>query len=154
MSRLTSVGTGKYLRIPHTTHFVIYYSKYTIMFRLMGHTLPDNKSIRIALTTIYGIGQERSREILAAAGIDHMTKVNLIDEAGQKKILDVLQNYLLENDLKREIQGHIKRLKEIKCYRGVRHTMGLPVRGQITRKNGRTAKKLLGRAKVRPVLKK
>jgi small subunit ribosomal protein S13 len=60
----------------------------------------------------------------------------------------------LENDLKREVAFAIKRLKEIKCYRGMRHNVGLPVRGQVTRKNARTAKKLLGRSKVRPVMKK
>ena len=65
-----------------------------------------------------------------------------------------LKDMVLENDLKREVMTHIKRLKEIKCYRGMRHNLGLPVRGQLTRKNGRTAKKLLGRARVRPVLKK
>ena len=60
----------------------------------------------------------------------------------------------MENDLKREVAAAIKRLKEIKCYRGMRHNLGLPVRGQLTRKNARTAKKLLGRSKVRPVLTK
>jgi small subunit ribosomal protein S13 len=73
------------------------------MFRLMGHVLPDNKSIWIALTNIYGIGQVRSEKILMAAKIDHMKKVKDLDETDQKKISDELKNYLLENDLKREI---------------------------------------------------
>ena len=124
------------------------------MFRLMGHVLPDNKSIWIALTNIYGVGQTRSKKILAAVKIDHMTKVKDLTEADQKKISDELKNYTLENDLKREIGGNIKRLKEIKTYRGMRHNLGLPVRGQNTRKNARTAKKLLGRSRVRPILKK
>ena len=81
-------------------------------------------------------------------------KVKEISEEEQKMISDELKKYVLENDLKREVASAIKRLKEIKCYRGMRHNLGLPVRGQLTRKNGRTAKKLLGRAKVRPVLKK
>jgi len=83
-----------------------------------------------------------------------MTKVADLGEDDQKKISDELKNYVLESDLKREVASAIKRLKEIKCYRGMRHNLGLPVRGQLTRKNARTAKKLLGRSKVRPVLKK
>lgn len=91
---------------------------------------------------------------MAAVKIEYMTKVKDLTEADQKKISDELKNYTLENDLKREIGGHIKRLKEIKCYRGMRHNLGLPVRGQNTRKNARTAKKLMGRSRVRPILKK
>ena len=124
------------------------------MFRLMGHVLPDNKSIWIALTNVYGIGRVRSKKILEAVKIDFMTKVKDLSEADHKKISDELKNYTLENDLKREVGGNIKRLKEIKCYRGMRHNLGLPVRGQNTRKNARTAKKLLGRSRVRPILKK
>ena len=124
------------------------------MFRLMGHVLPEEKSIWIALTNIYGIGRERSKKILAALNIEIMKKVKHISEEEQKMISDELKKYVLENDLKREVAAAIKRLKEIKCYRGMRHNLGLPVRGQLTRKNARTAKKLLGRSKVRPVLKK
>ena len=124
------------------------------MFRLMWHVLPEEKSIWIALTNIYGIGRSRSKKILDKIEIPFMKKVKDISEDEQKKINDELQKYVLESDLKREIASAIKRLKEIKCYRGVRHSIGLPVRWQCTRKNARTAKKLLGRSKVRPVLKK
>ncbi|MFA5747689.1 MAG: 30S ribosomal protein S13 [Candidatus Absconditabacterales bacterium] len=124
------------------------------MFRLMGHVLPDNKSIWIALTNIYGIGRKKSQTILKGLKIDFSKKVKDISEEEQKKLSDELKQYILENDLKREVAFAIKRLKEIKCYRGMRHNMGLPVRGQLTRKNAKTAKKLLGRSKVRPVLKK
>ena len=124
------------------------------MFRLMGHVLPEEKSIWIALTNIYGIGRERSKKILTALNIEIMKKVRDISEEEQKMISDELKKYVLENDLKREVAAAIKRLKEIKCYRGMRHNLGLPVRGQLTRKNARTAKKLLGRSKMRPVLKK
>ena len=120
----------------------------------MGHVLPEEKSIWIALTNIYGIGRERSKKILTAFNIEIMKKVRDISEEEQKMISDELKKYVLENDLKREVAAAIKRLKEIKCYRGMRHNLGLPVRGQLTRKNARTAKKLLGRSKVRPVLKK
>ena len=124
------------------------------MFRLMGHVLPEEKSIWIALTNIYGIGRERSKKILTALNIEIRKKVRDISEEEKKMISDELKKYVLENDLKREVAAAIKRLKEIKCYRGMRHNLGLPVRGQLTRKNARTAKKLLGRSKVRPVLKK
>ena len=113
------------------------------MFRLHGHVLPDNKSIWIALTNIYGVGRIRSRKVLDKVGIPYMTKVSLLNEEDQKKISDELKNYVLESDLKREVAAAIKRLKEIRCYRGMRHNLGLPVRGQLTRKNARTAKKLL-----------
>ena len=124
------------------------------MFRLMGHVLPDNKSIWIGLTSIYGIGRPKSLTILEGLGIPFMTKVKDLTDEQEKLIADALKDMVLENDLKREVMTHIKRLKEIKCYRGMRHNLGLPVRGQLTRKNARTAKKLLGRSKVRPVLKK
>jgi len=124
------------------------------MLRLLGHVIPDNKSIWIWLTSIYWIGREKSKYILKELEIPSNTKVRDIDENQEKKISEKLKTMTLENDLKRDVQGHIKRLKEIKCYRGMRHNLGLPVRWQITRKNAKTAKKLLGRAKVRPVLKK
>ena len=124
------------------------------MFRLMWHILPENKSIWIALTNIYGVGKSRSKKILWVIKIDFMTKVKDLNEDDQKKISDELKEYTLESDLKREIWWNIKRLKEIKCYRGVRHNLWLPVRWQLTRNRARTAKKLLGRARVRPILKK
>lgn len=124
------------------------------MFRLSGHVLPENKSIWVGLTSVYGIGLKRSKTILADAKIPYMKKVKDISEDEQKKILEQVMKYVLENDLKREVAFAIKRLKEIKCYRGMRHNLGLPVRGQLTRKNAKTAKKLMGRSKVRPVLKK
>lgn len=86
--------------------------------------------------------------------IDFSKKVKDISEEEQKKLSDELKQYILENDLKREVAFAIKRLKEIKCYRWMRHNMWLPVRWQLTRKNAKTAKKLLWRSKVRPVLKK
>lgn len=124
------------------------------MFRLMWHVLPESKSIRIGLTSIYGIGRNRSKKILDNLEINYMKKVKDISEDEQKKISEELKKYVLENDLKREVAHAIKRLKEIKCYRWMRHNLWLPVRWQLTRKNARTAKKLLWRSKVRPVLKK
>jgi small subunit ribosomal protein S13 len=89
----------------------------------MGHVIPDNKSIWIGLTTIYGIGRKKSQTILDKIGVDFMTKVKNLSDEQEKKISEELQTYLLENDLKREVMTHIKRLKEIKCYRGMRHNL-------------------------------
>lgn len=124
------------------------------MLRLQWHIIPDNKSIWIWLTYVFGIWMSRSKKILNGLSIPLEKKVKDLDEAEQKAITDVLKNYILENDLRREVASSIKRLKEIKCFRGMRHNLWLPVRGQKTRKNARTAKKLLGRSRVRPVLKK
>lgn len=124
------------------------------MLRLLWHVIPDNKSIWIGLTKIYGIGRVRSEKILAEIGIDHMKKVKDITEDEEKKISEHLKELVLENDLRREVRGNIKRLKEIKCYRGMRHNLWLPTRGQSTKKHAKTAKKLLGRSRVRPILKK
>ena len=120
----------------------------------MWHVLKDDKSIWISLTDIYGIGRVKSRKILDKLEINYMKKTKDITEDEQKKISDELKNYILENDLRREITWSIKRLKDIKCYRWMRHNLWLPVRWQNTRWNSKTAKKLLGRARVRPVLKK
>lgn len=124
------------------------------MFRLMWHVLPENKSIWVWLTSIYWIWLKKSEVVLAKVKVNKMKKVKDITEEEQKKIWDEIRTFVLENDLKREVAFAIKRLKEIKCYRWMRHNVWLPVRGQLTRKNARTAKKLLGRSKVRPVLKK
>ena len=113
------------------------------MLRIQGHVIPDSKNIWIGLTSVYGIGRARSKEILEKLSIDPFKKVKDITGEDEKKITDELKEYLLENDLRREVNSFIKRLKEIKCYRGMRHNLGLPVRGQLTRKNARTAKKLL-----------
>lgn len=124
------------------------------MLRIQWHVIPDAKNIWIGLTSVYGIWRPKSKEILTMLNIDPLTKVKDITEEQEKMIVDVIKEMTLENDLRREVNGQIKRLKEIKCYRGMRHNLGLPVRGQLTRKNAKTAKKLLGRARVRPVLKK
>ena len=124
------------------------------MFRLLWHVVPDTKNIWIGLTVVYGIGRAKSKSILQELNIDPFKKVKDISEEDQKKITDVLKEMLLESDLKKEIASSIKRLKEVKCYRGMRHNLGLPVRWQVTRNRAKTAKKLLGRSRVRPVLKK
>ena len=124
------------------------------MFRLLGTVLPEKKAIGIALTYIYGIGRPRALEICEKAGIDWHKKVKDLTEEEQKKISDIVRNdYVLENDLRRQVAWDIKRLKELKTIRGMKHNLWMPVRGQQTRTNAKTAKKLLGRSRVRPVKK-
>ena len=109
--------------------------------RLVGVDLPQNKRGEIALTYIYGIGRSSSAKILDKAGVDRGIKVSdwTDDQAG--KIREIISNeYKVEGDLRGEIQMNIKRLMDIGCYRGIRHRLGLPVRGQSTKNNARTRK--------------
>jgi len=122
------------------------------MVRLLGIILPDNKKIDYALTLLYGIGWNRSGTILKQANIDKNKKVSELSEDDYKKITAIIdENYKVEGDLREELNENIKRLKEIGCYRGVRHMRGLPVRGQRTRSNARTKR---GKRKTVGALKK
>lgn len=124
------------------------------MFRLQWHVLRSNQVIWTALTTVFGIGRPTSTKILAQFNIVPHTRVSDLTEDQQKFISDYIKDMVVESDLKREVATHIKRLKEIRCYRGMRHAMWLPVRGQQTKTHAKTAKKLMGRSKVRPTMKK
>lgn len=106
--------------------------------RISGVTLQDAKRVDIALTYIYGIGRGNVSVVLKSAAIDGAKRVKTLTEEEQKRIQKALETYKIEGDLRAEITGNIKRLKEIGSYRGVRHTRGLPVRGQRTRSNART----------------
>ena len=111
------------------------------MARIAGVDLPKEKRVEIGLTYIYGIGLTSSQNILSKAGINPDTRIkDLTDEEVNsiRKIID--EEYKVEGDLRRDIALNIKRLKEIGCYRGVRHRKGLPVRGQRTKTNARTRK--------------
>ncbi len=111
------------------------------MARIEGVDLPRNKRIEIALTYIYGIGRSRAKEILTATQINPDTRTkDLTDEEIARLREFISSNYKVEGDLRREVQMNIKRLIEIGSYRGLRHRMGLPVRGQRTRTNARTRK--------------
>ena len=110
------------------------------MARIAGVDLPREKRIEIGLTAIYGVGRQRSLEILKAAGVDAGTKVKDLTETELSAIRKELDNYNIEGDLRREVAMNIKRLREINCYRGMRHKRGLPVRGQNTKNNARTRK--------------
>jgi len=109
------------------------------MVRIFGISLPDDKRVDYGLTLIYGIGWSRVRKILKSTNIDPNKKIGSLSEEELKKINDFIEkHYRVEGDLKEEIMENIKRLKEIGCYRGIRHIRGLPVRGQRTRSNART----------------
>ena len=111
------------------------------MARIAGVDLPRDKRAEIALTYIFGIGRATSQELLTKAGIDFNTRVKDLTEEEISKLRHLLDNdYTVEGDLRREISLNIKRLKEIGCYRGIRHRKGLPVRGQSTKTNARTRK--------------
>lgn len=111
------------------------------MARIAGVDLPREKRVEIALTYIFGIGRPKSNEILAATGVNPDTRVrDLTDDEISKLRETIDKDYKVEGDLRREIALNIKRLIEIGCYRGRRHRMGLPVRGQRTKTNARTRK--------------
>ena len=109
--------------------------------RIVGVDLPQNKRGEIALTYIYGIGRSSATKILDKAGIDRGIKVKDWTDDQAAKIREIIAaEYKVEGDLRSEIQMNIKRLMDIGCYRGIRHRLGLPVRGQSTKNNARTRK--------------
>lgn len=108
--------------------------------RILGITLPDNKRLDIALTAIYGVGRSRARHILLKTGIDGSIKTTSLTVDQENVLRKLVESYKIEGDLKREIGGNIKRLKDIKTYRGNRHARHLPVRGQRTKTNSRTVR--------------
>ncbi len=112
------------------------------MARIAGIDLPREKRVEVALTYIFGIGAPTARKLLAFAGVDPNLRVKALSEEDEKKLRDAIDSLQLrvEGDLRREVQGNIKRLMDIGCYRGLRHRRGLPVRGQRTKTNARTRK--------------
>ena len=110
------------------------------MARISGVDLPREKRVEIGLTYIFGIGRARSNKILQDAGVNPDTRVKDLTESELQAIRDQIDNYTLEGDLRRDVSLNIKRLREINSYRGRRHKMNLPVRGQNTKNNSRTRK--------------
>ncbi|MCK9179364.1 MAG: 30S ribosomal protein S13 [Bacteroides sp.] len=109
--------------------------------RIVGVDLPQNKRGEIALTYIFGIGRSSATKILDQAGIDRDIKVKDWTEEQAAKIREIIgEEFKVEGDLRSEVQMNIKRLMDIGCYRGIRHRIGLPVRGQSTKNNARTRK--------------
>ena len=111
------------------------------MARIVGVDLPRNKRGEVGLTYIYGVGRSTAQKVLDEAGVDRNTKVSDWTDEQINSIRRILvDNYKLEGELRSETQLNIKRLMDIGCYRGVRHRLGLPVRGQSTKNNARTRK--------------
>ncbi|MEW6714554.1 MAG: 30S ribosomal protein S13 [Nitrospirota bacterium] len=111
------------------------------MVRIAGVDLPNNERIEIGLTSIFGIGRTSSRKIIRDIGLDPNKKVkDMTDEEGMKIRAVIDSEYKIEGDMRRELTMHIKRLQDIGSYRGMRHKLRLPVRGQRTKTNARTRK--------------
>jgi small subunit ribosomal protein S13 len=108
--------------------------------RILGITLPDKKRLEYALTTLYGVGISRARKILDEAKIDRARGAETLSVDEENAIRKLLEDLKIEGNLKREIGANIKRLKDIKAYRGIRHMKKLPVRGQRTKTNSRTVR--------------
>jgi small subunit ribosomal protein S13 len=114
-------------------------SSINIHMRVSGVTIPKQKRVVIALTYVYGIGSTSARKILVAADVDEHTRVKDLSQEQEDAIRAVIEGtHTTEGNLRRETTSNIKRLKDIKAYRGIRHTRGLPVRGQRTKTNSRT----------------
>jgi len=109
--------------------------------RIAGVSIPAEKKVRISLAYIYGVGRPRALDVLEEAEVDPEKRVKDLTDAEVNKIREIIEKkYLVEGDLRREVVGNIKRMKDIGCYRGIRHTKGLPSRGQTTKRNSRTVR--------------
>ena len=108
--------------------------------RILGITIPDDKRLEVALTTLYGIGRPRARKILDEAKVEYGEQAKNLSAEKEAEVRRIIESFKIEGDLKREIAGNVKRLKDIKAYRGVRHMRKLPVHGQRTKTNSRTVR--------------
>jgi small subunit ribosomal protein S13 len=106
--------------------------------RILGITIPDEKRLEIGLTVLFGIGRSRAQEILKEARVELGAKPSDLSIDDENKIRTLVEGLVVEGDLKREVAANVKRLKDIKAYRGVRHMRGLPAHGQRTKTNSRT----------------
>ena len=111
------------------------------MARIAGVNIPARKRVPVALTSIYGIGYQSAQSICDSVGIQQSARVNELTDLNVKELREHIdQNYMVEGDLRRDVQMNIKRMMDLGCYRGLRHRRGLPVRGQRTHTNARTRK--------------
>lgn len=108
--------------------------------RISGITIPDTKRLEFGLTAVYGIGRPRAEKILAELNIPLGTRPGDLDAASEQRVREKVESFTIEGELRRETQSHIKRLKDIRSYRGSRHAKRLPARGQRTKTNARTLK--------------
>ncbi len=116
--------------------------------RILGITIPDEKKMPYALQVLFGVGHTRALEILTSAGVSTVKKPKELTPEEENSVRKAVEAFKIEGDLKREVSSNVKRLKDIKCYRGVRHVRSLPVHGQRTKSNSRTrrgnARKTMG----------
>ena len=110
------------------------------MLRIAGITIPDGKRLEIALTAIYGVGRPRALSTLSTLGIDPGKRSNELSAKEEGALRDAIEKFRIEGELRRDISGNIRRLRDIKAWRGVRHQKKLPVRGQRTKTNSRTVR--------------
>ncbi|MFT6631720.1 MAG: small subunit ribosomal protein S13 [Bacteriovoracaceae bacterium] len=110
------------------------------MARILGVDLPRNKAMKIAIRSLYGVGPKIGEEVLMEANVDFLKNSNELTEEEANDIRKALDSYTVEGDLRREVGLNIKRLKDLGCYRGMRHRKSLPCRGQRTHTNARTRK--------------
>ena len=110
------------------------------MMRIQGITIPDTKRLEFALTALHGVGRSRAKAILGDLKIDHMKKPTDLSADEENAIRQAVEGFKIEGDLKREVAGNIKRMKDIGSYKGSRHAKRLPARGQQTKTNSRTVR--------------
>ncbi len=108
--------------------------------RIAGITIPDNKRLEIGLTVLYGVGRPRARSVLSSLGIDHGKRAKELSAKEEGTLREMIEKFTVEGELRRQISTNIRRLKDIKAFRGVRHAKRLPVRGQRTKTNSRTVR--------------
>ncbi|MBI4079969.1 30S ribosomal protein S13 [Candidatus Kaiserbacteria bacterium] len=108
--------------------------------RIAGITIPEGKRLEIALTAVYGVGRPRARSTLASLGIDPGTKSKDLSAKEEGALREAIEKLKIEGELRREISGNIRRMKDIKAWRGLRHAKKLPARGQTTKTNSRTVR--------------
>ena len=110
------------------------------MLRISGITVPDNKRLEIALTVLYGVGRPRTHAVLTSLGIELGKRAGELSAKEESALRETIEKFAVEGELRRQISGNIRRLKDIKAHRGVRHAKRLPVRGQRTKTNSRTVR--------------
>lgn len=108
--------------------------------RIAGITIPDEKRLDIALTAVYGVGRPRALSVLASLGIEAGKRAKELSSQEETSLRDAIEKFTVEGELRREISGNIRRLKDIKAHRGTRHAKHLPARGQRTKTNSRTVR--------------
>lgn len=138
MTRLCAERDGYIGSIRKTLEEKPVRASYSLYMRIQGITIPDGKRLEVGLTAIYGVGRPLAKKILADAKVDFGKKAKDLTTEEESAIRTEIEKVKIEGDLRRDIGGHIKRLRDISSYRGKRHSSSLPVRGQRTKTNSRT----------------